>query len=69
MRHVREAFGQHGPPSAFPLPATARKEALRKGGDGIESPPRLMRMRVGMVSVDVNPPATGEALCRNLLVR
>lgn len=75
LEHVRVAFGGFGPPPAFPTPgaaaAAARMRALRssEGGDGGGLSPCLMHVRVGDVSADVTPPATGETLCRSLLVR
>ncbi|CAM9263924.1 unnamed protein product, partial [Ectocarpus fasciculatus] len=78
LEHVRDTFGDHGPPPAFPLPGaatTARKKAASPrpgvwgGGGGGTWSPRLVRVRVGDVSADVTPPSGGEGLCRDLLDR
>lgn len=71
LEHVREAFGDRGPPPAFPAPAGQRVEAFRRRqrGDGGLSSPSLLRVCVGDVSAGVTPPTSGEALCRGLLVR
>lgn len=72
LEHVRATFGDRGPPVAFPLPAATRKKASSSGepdGGGIESSPCLVRARVGTVTADIVPPASGEPRCRSLLVR
>lgn len=93
LEHLRETFGDRGPPPAFPLPGaapttaaaattttTAGREAPPSrpagrgewgpgAGDGGESAPCLVRVRVGNVSLEATPASSGEALCRGLLVR